>query len=1736
MSSLASCIKRAGKALTADDAAAIRQIHDDLAAAGVKNPAERAVSEYLDQLKLERDSLNAQIKEQGGRPPQTGVSLAKKTTRQIAEAISIVGLLDGDESLTIPGARTTKSGKIKAKASQLANALIARTRKANRGRLLDAMTPRSKEILAEALAIETEAALKRSGHAGDWYTRVLQNAVNIVSELHPELKTDDSAKTMFLLGLAITSNGQEVYSNSLTAEEVYDYFKKNGKFPLRSYGNQGAAMVDAFQAANEMIERWGLDTFAGFLNTKFTVEQLRALGFKINGENGEYETHGSLIFGPKVGGGFFQNLMGNYDPVTMDRWFMRTWGRLTGTLMPDQTQLPEGQKNRFVDAIKRDPKRVKELGWTVERATESDESLMEFAVLVHRAYQKSTSKYHDSYGEKTEIHKAGKQLDLSFNAPIISPANGSQRMWIREVSALALEKLQQRGFPVNGASMQALVWYPEKDLYLKHGVGNAKSAPTDYEQEFARIAKDRGVPQSRIDAARTSDTQQPGPAAARDDGRDAGPVADKAADAGALGTKGRGRLIRFEAVRRIRQQLPRAYRGSNPRGAERHLDGNEKLVTRQYKPQVKTKNAYGNAGLPTPVIVELDPTAGAALFYEKITAARKAHPKGSSVYVYPQEDYEGMRLFMTKDGSTGFALKGDDIVSVFKHPDNKVPGAIQPLIALAVSEGGRRLDAFDTTLPSIYSMQGFKVVARVGWNEEFKDPDWNKKDYADFNDGEPDVVYMVYDKNHQIAYTGRNEGTLVGDPDAAIALQDEAIAELEERNKDGVPNVLYALPEESRERINNNPTSPLARLHKMGATVEQQGNLPPANTTRNALLEAKRKMGIKPLLAALPRRYLADFMPERLAPSLARYLRLSNRLDGRRNELQSEYEKVAERWSKWAKKNQGPAAMLSEVMNAATLAGVDPTVKYKPLKSPEKMDMADKRLDTIRRQQHILLGRELERIGPEATEIFKEVRDSYLQMRKRVEKGLENRIKEAQADEKTKRAMLDLLRKKMEAGRVQGVYFPLMRYGQYWAVAKTKPDAEGNQEAVSFSRFENKSDMKLWAKEFREEGYEVTQGLRSENRADVVSQVDPGFAARVAQLVGGLEGGQEIADAVWQTYLMTLPEMSIRKQFMHRKGRLGFAADGLRAYANVSFRNANQLAKLEYMYRMDRELDGFYKEMVAVQNDPELDREFDWAMPIYDELHKRHKAQQNPDASPLAVAVTGAGFLWFLGFTPAAAMVNLSQTPLVALPWLSAEFNPVGATRELLRASTLYVGSRGKLENRLRGEERQAIADARKIGMFDKTQAHDLAGITEAGATGAYGGWQAQFMKVGSWLFHEAEQFNREVTFLAGYRLAKMRGDAHDDAVLLAEKATWDSHFDYNNANRPVFMQKDWGRVIFLFKQYSLNMTYRFTRDFRDGFLKNPNISAADKSKAKKRFAGMMMMAYTMAGYSGLPAIMTMPVKFLLEAMLSDEDDPLDAEDAMRVYLADLWGAEAAEWIMKGAVDGGMGITLSNRVSLGQLWWRDPNVNTEGKNLAQTMFLDLLGPVISTGLQGAGVAIDAARGELNHPERGLEMVTPKAVRDLIRAYRYSTEGALTQHIPQDTLVAKEDFTPMDVFWQAFGFTPARLTQQYEQNQALRNVADKLTMRRSQLLDKLSLAAFNDDKKEINAVIEEIGAFNQAQPTMMIGGEAIGSSLKSRARRNALNVGGVNLDKRLWHLYDELSFTDNERLPAAKPEE
>lgn len=164
----------------------------------------------------------------------------------------------------------------------------------------------------------------------------------------------------------------------------------------------------------------------------------------------------------------------------------------------------------------------------------------------------------------------------------------------------------------------------------------------------------------------------------------------------------------------------------------------------------------------------------ASLFAAAISSAKRSSKYGAAVHVYEPQEYAQMRLFLAPDGRAGFALNGDDIVSVFNHNSSDYSNATLALLNLAVQQGGRRLDAFDTVLPGAYSQVGFRVVSRTAFDPAQRPQGWSYARFQPWNNGRPDVVFMVWDPGELRLYSGRAEGRMADGYEQAARIQQQA--------------------------------------------------------------------------------------------------------------------------------------------------------------------------------------------------------------------------------------------------------------------------------------------------------------------------------------------------------------------------------------------------------------------------------------------------------------------------------------------------------------------------------------------------------------------------------------------------------------------------------------------------------------------------------------------------------------------------------------------------------------------------------------------------------------------------------------------------------------------------------------------------------------------------------------------------------------------------------------------------
>ncbi len=849
------------------------------------------------------------------------------------------------------------------------------------------------------------------------------------------------------------------------------------------------------------------------------------------------------------------------------------------------------------------------------------------------------------------------------------------------------------------------------------------------------------------------------------------------------------------------------------------------------------------------------------------------------------------------------------------------------------------------------------------------------------------------------------------------------------------------------------------------------------NIKQQAGFKATDYMGLA--LQALGRRQLTEVYRPML-PQLQRYSDLMAQMDADKNEAGAGADELATDWGKLKDERE-----LAELMHDATLAQMDPAKPYVE---------GDKKAD------YQALHQRYEALTPEAREIYARARDSYSDHMRDVRTAIKERIDRSGMTGERKQNML----KAMEDdffGRVKGVYFPLARFGQYVVVVKNE-----SGKAVNVSRAETMAEASELQGRLRDayadqHGITVGKVLKAKEFVADRDTVGSGFMQQLYGLLDkqGMEAKQraELEDALGQLYLSSMPDMSWAKHGIHRKGMAGFSQDARRAFAQNTFHGARYLAKLRYSDRLQDELTDMDKHIS--EHDGDANYNSVRARQVLDEMVKRHDAAMNPDGNPLSTVLTSLGFIFHLGLSPASAMVNLTQTALVAYPVMGAKWGYAKASAALLRASKESVRGKNDITAALNADERAAYDEAVRAGVIDVTMAHDLAGIAQGEDRGVM--WKLRpIMKGASWLFHHAEKFNRQATFVAAYRLARDAGAGHQQAYTDAVKATYDGHFDYSSNNRPRIMQGNVARVLLLFKQFSQNMIYTLVRSAQQSLKAE---TPAARREARKMLAGLLTMHAMAAGTLGLPLVG--PLLSAASMLGGSDDEPWDAQVALQNLLADTFGQKTAEVLAHGLSRLTPG-DISGRVGLNQLIFPDIQEGLEGQRLAESAMTAALGPV-------AGIGANVLKGLQGISEgqylRGLESMLPSFLRAPVKAIRYGSEGVKDK----SGVVIKDEVDFPALVSQSLGFSPSEVRLAYEGKSAIVQHDKALQARRSTLMDQYAMASMAGDEDGKIEAREAIERFNDKNPNRAIRPLQLAQSIRIRLKRIEQAASGVYLPNR-----------------------
>ena len=400
-------------------------------------------------------------------------------------------------------------------------------------------TVETEKYLVDTLLDDARFALQENANAVGWYNEKVSKALGVLSIIHPEIATDVKSNFIFKWALAVTSNGIKVDKNFELAEQAYAFYKENNALPevFESGGEAREAMEIAFKNMNKLLDEKPFAELEEFMRTMHTVRQVQEYvgknkdgkQIKVGGGYGLDEmVYGAAIAGPKIGNGFFANLYGQYEQLTMDRWLMRTWGRVTATLVIDKTKQARIKRDHIQQIIRSLTKEQKKAFETIigRKLTLGDIDNVALAIknastvkanrvaMAQIATFAEDSRHEQIFldimgqprkGDKTLslgdlLRKRGNLLAKDNDGQKEAPSGAPERRNIVKVFSQVLETLQQTEPNLTMADLQALVWYPEKKLYdsakLKEAAvetGYADNEAPDYANAAVGFAAKLGI-------------------------------------------------------------------------------------------------------------------------------------------------------------------------------------------------------------------------------------------------------------------------------------------------------------------------------------------------------------------------------------------------------------------------------------------------------------------------------------------------------------------------------------------------------------------------------------------------------------------------------------------------------------------------------------------------------------------------------------------------------------------------------------------------------------------------------------------------------------------------------------------------------------------------------------------------------------------------------------------------------------------------------------------------------------------------------------------------------------------------------------------------------------------------------------------------------------------------------------------------------------------------------------------
>jgi hypothetical protein len=854
-----------------------------------------------------------------------------------------------------------------------------------------------------------------------------------------------------------------------------------------------------------------------------------------------------------------------------------------------------------------------------------------------------------------------------------------------------------------------------------------------------------------------------------------------------------------------------------------------------------------------------------------------------------------------------------------------------------------------------------------------------------------------------------------------------------------------------------------------------------------------------------------------------------------RNEQIEALADKADRWASAAGKAM--VKIFNDVVYDSTTLGVDPTKTAKEYAakpradntiSPEAADNARIKLENLKKVQD-----NYNKLDATGKSLYAEMRNAYAKMYEEIKRSLDSRVSKAlEGEDGAEHIKSKLFDKLLDRAHLDP-YFPLTRQGNYWLSYDVVDEAGQADHVVKAFVTESGRERFINDSKLKENEYEKYSNLNQirYNRVPSTSFISDVIKALKSGTVDAKTGEKsKVSEAkievIVKLFLDALPETAFAKSFQKRGGKEGtgmpgFERDAIGALRQKMFNTSRQIANMEYASKLDDALDAMAE--AGKQNRSHKDARIISA--YVSEYRKRIAFINNPTISKWSQFLTGTGFNFLLGLNPASALVNLTQVPMVTLPYLGGEYGYPQASRAVMDAykdfastgrskTTDVFGNKGVTETRsamysldnldpknpLYKKYKTLINVAKAQGQISSSQIYDTLEASDRV------GLLQKVNALTGWMFHQAERVNRQVSMVAAYnlemaRLQSSKATAEEKAMSFAQKEEFAANQAIHisemtqggtsAASAPRIAQGTVGRVMFMFKRYGINMMYLQVRMLKDALRSQDK---ATRKVAMAQFAGMTGMAALLAGVQGLPFF---GAAAMVYNMFKDKDDD-DLEMATRKYMGTMY--------TNGPLSYYTNLDFSGRVSLSDLLVREMRTG-DSPSFVSSVMEQLGGPlygIASKFERGLGLVRDG------HTARGVEQMLPSALGNPLKAIRFATEGANT--LRGDPITG--DVSAWNVAAQALGFSPADYQRQNELSSRMKGIDKRVSQEETKLLRQYYTVGRMRDFEAQAEIKEDLRELFRRHPGLGNVNDALQRSMESHRKTSQKMVHGITVNEKL----------------------